>query len=175
MKERPIIQVELENEELNKVIEKVYKSVKNLTIPLSEISKQWYRGNKIYPSGKKLHFWDDLSPKYATRKRRALGSEFPLLKWSGLLYNSIKKPTHKNAIHQIINKRSLIIGTNVKYAAPMHYGVPSKNIPPRPFLFIGPEQIRGAKVNGKIKNARLEAYKNIFIRHFESAMGKKYK
>lgn len=127
----------------------------DLTIPLTLISKDFYRSEKAifqlqsagqYPDlggfnpsqirpGQKLNN-RELAKK---KKQKKWGFIYPILRGSGRLEASVTNAEDKNAVNQIVNKRTLIIGTTVDYAIYHQSDDPRKKLPQRKFLFIGPE------------------------------------
>jgi hypothetical protein len=119
--------------------------VDDLTIPFIAITKDWYRSNTFVFNvtggpGK----WKDYkkntkgySP-YAKAKTKQFGSPYPMLVHYGLLKNSMTDPADSATINQIVNKKSLMLGTKIPYAPYLQLG--TKWMVARPFMFIGGEQ-----------------------------------
>jgi phage gpG-like protein len=117
----------------------------DLTIPLTLIAKDFYKSESAifmlqgpgqYPDFKK---GKDGRSRYAERKLEKHGFIYPLLMATGRLAGSVTNPEHKDAINQIVNKRTLIIGTKVPYGVYHQSDAPRPIMPLRKFLFIGPE------------------------------------
>lgn len=125
-----------------KAIRDAFKRVGDLTIPLIQISQDFYRSEAAIFTLKGPGQYPDLKPKTKIQKTRLLGSPYPILKFSGRLQRSMTNPKDPEAINQIINKNTLIIGTRVPYGVFQQEG--TKHLPERKFLFIGPEAPRFA-------------------------------
>lgn len=130
----------------NEVIANAKAAIGDLTIPLTLIAKDWYRGNRAMFLLKGPGQWTDLADgtnhgrtNYKAAKLRKWGFVYPILKASGALESSLTNPTDANTISQIINKDTLILGTRLPYAAALNFGYAARNLPPRPFMAIRPE------------------------------------
>jgi phage gpG-like protein len=118
----------------------------DLTIPLTLISKDFYKSQKaifmLKGPGQYPDLQDDPPPGRSTKREKVrLGfSVYPILKRTGRLEGSTTIPTHPDAVNQIINRRTLIIGSKVPYGVYHQSDKPRKTkLPMRKFLFIGPE------------------------------------
>lgn len=139
-------------------LNKVRKQATDLTIPLTLISKDFYKSERAIFKLKGPGQYPDLSTKpftawwekddelnafypggYKEYKEAKYGFIYPILKRSGALERSVTDPRDANAINQIVNKNTLIIGTKVPYAIFHQSDKPRSKIPLRKFLFIGPE------------------------------------
>lgn len=123
---------------------KVLKQTSDLTIPLTLISKDFYKSEKAIFMLKSPGLYPDLSARYKKVKQKKVGFLYPILKRSGALEQSVTDPTDSQAINQILNKNTLVIGTKVPYAVFHQSDAPRKRLPLRKFLFIGPEAPRFA-------------------------------
>lgn len=132
-------------------------AVGDLTIPLTLISKDFYRSEKAIFKLKGPGQYDDLKEKTKDDKRRKGFSVYPILKRTGRLEGSLTNPTHPEAYNQILNKTILVIGTDVPYGVYHQSDRPRKKIPLRKFLFIGPE----SKFATSDQKGRLERWMNI--------------
>jgi phage gpG-like protein len=76
--------------------------------------------------------WPELSP--ATVNLRIEKGYWPgqILKQTGRLVSSI---------HWEATPNSVAVGTNVEYAADLHFGDPTKRMPPRPFLLVQQDDV----------------------------------
>lgn len=130
-------------------LERAKKQVQDLRLPLTQISQDFYKSQKAIFQLKGPGQYPDLAPdgpgksNYKARKKKIWGFIYPILRASGKLEKSVTKPTDSEAINQIINKDTLIIGTKVDYGKFHQLGGPK--IPQRKFLFIGPEAPSVAK------------------------------
>ena len=84
-------------------VRKATKGVSDLTIPLTDISKRWYKGNKSIFTLKTAGLqYKDLSDKYKKVKMRKVGFVYPILKASGgRIESAITKAEDSNAVNQI--------------------------------------------------------------------------
>ena len=143
-----------QDSEFRKTLEDVYNRTGDLTIPLTLIAKSWYKGNRSIFVLKGPGRYIDLTEKYKRRKKSKWGFVYPILKASGRLAESITDPSSADAIHYIVNKNTLVLGTSVPYAIYHQSQEPRTRMPYRPFLFVGVEQI----APNDIKNNRLKTW-----------------
>lgn len=125
-----------------KAIRDAFKKVGDLTIPLTQISQDFYKSEQSIFKLKSPGQYPDLAAGTKRSKTMILGSPYPILRFTGRLEKSITSPKHPESINQIINKNTLIIGTRVPYGVFQQEG--TKHLPERKFLFIGPEAPRFA-------------------------------
>ena len=153
-----------------KKLEEVYAATKDLTIPLTLMSKEWYKGNRSIFALKGPGRYKDLTEKYKKRKQKNKGFIYPILRYSGDLEKSITKADDNNSISYIVNKSTLVLGTKVPYAI-YHQSQtePRPKIPYRPFLFVGVEQI----APDDILNNRLKNWIKILDDYFDQKMKQK--
>ena len=111
----------------------------DLTIPLTLIAKDFYKSQKAIFMLKGPGQYPDLKESTKEQKQKAGFSVYPILMRTGRLGESTTNPAHPDAINQIINKRTLIIGSKVPYGIFHQSDAPRTKIPLRKFLFIGPE------------------------------------
>lgn len=133
--------------ELTKAINKASKEVSDLTVPLILIGQYWRRSNasifKVKGPGK----WHDLSEKYKRFKRSILGSEYPIMLFNGRLMASITGQPNPESIQNVINKKSLVLGTSVPYA----YFLANSRKKPRPVVLYGVEQTAPTELNNRVE------------------------
>lgn len=160
----------------------------DLTIPLTQISKDFYKSEKAifmlksagkYPdlSTKPFRaFWKNVHPYahlyeggYKQYKQENFGFQYPILKRTGRLEASLTNPADADAVNQIINKRTLIIGTEVEYGIYHQSDAPRTKIPLRKFLFIGPESTFATSD----QQGRVGRWLNIMNSHVLKKMGAK--
>lgn len=142
------------------------RKVGDLTIPLKQISQEWFSSNKFIFQLKGPGKYEDLSSKpyfawweqgdlrrlfsggYKEHKAAKHGFTYPILRATGRLEQSITNPTHENAISNIINGKDLVLGTNVEYAHFLADG--TKRMPSRPPVLFGNEQVAPGALNRRI-------------------------
>ena len=123
-------------------LDRARAAMSDLTIPLTLISKDFYRSERAIFQLKSPGQYEDLKPSTKIDKQRRGFSIYPILKRTGRLEKSLTSPADSEAVNQIANKRTLVIGTQVPYAGFLQDG--TRNMPARPHLFIGPEAPRFA-------------------------------
>lgn len=131
------------NKELQAAIKEAMGAFKDLSIPFKLITNDWFKSNKAIFTLKGPGKYTDLSEKYADYKRKKLGSEYPILRFSGLLAKSVTEPKDPNSINLILNNNTLVLGTTVPYAHYHQFGTKVKSIerlPIRPIIFTNGEQ-----------------------------------
>jgi hypothetical protein len=115
-------------------IKKISKQINNLKVPFIEIRDRWYRDNeKLFESVSGPGYYEDykkpLTPRasgvsaYVERKRRELGSEYPMLVYTGKLSYSILAPGREGGI-EIMTEKELTLGTDIDYAEYLQDGTP---------------------------------------------------
>lgn len=166
------VSYEIENDKaFNAKLKKLRDKTDDLTIPLILISKDFYKSEKSIFLLKGPGQYKDLSELYKKQKKRAVGFIYPILKRDGDLAKSVTNPTDKNAINQIVNKDTLIIGTKVPYGKFHQSDAPRSKIPLRKFLFIGPEAIQFAT---SAQKGRLERWIGILDGFFQAIGDKEF-
>lgn len=146
--------------EFRNAVKKAQKDLKDLTIPLKEMTREWFKGNLgIFDLSRQgPGQYKDLSDNYKLAKFKAVKFVYPILVRKGALMRSMTKPDDSGSVNVIINKKILILGTKVKnkkgvpYPIIMQAGSPSRNIPARPFVLIGGERTAPFKINQRRKN-----------------------
>lgn len=148
-----------------KAIDDALEKTGDLTIPFTEIAKEWFQGNKAIFSLKGHGKWDDLSDKYKKRKKSELNFVYPMFRAkSGKLEESLVNPKGDGSVNQIINKTTLILGTSVKSRSgkpyPIYLQAGTKHMPARPFVLIGAEQTGPPEFNKRVPAfiAQIENY-----------------
>lgn len=139
-------------------LEDAQRQVKDLRVPLTLISKDWFQSNNAIfnltgPGG-----YPPASPSTIAKRNRKGQPVYPLLVSTGRLRDSMTNPAHPDSVNVIVNQRSLFLGTKVSYGIFHQSDKPRRKIPLRKFVFIGPEAsrfARGAQVG------RLERWQNI--------------
>lgn len=147
-------------------LQQVFKATGDLTIPLTLMAREWYRGNRSIFALKGPGRYTDLDPDYKKDKQNDVGFVYPILKRSGRLSWSITIPYNSDAINYIVNKNTLVLGTRVPYAVYHQSNQPRKKMPYRPFLFVGVEQI----APHDIQQNRLKNWLKILDNYFTQKM-----
>lgn len=140
----------------------------DLTIPLKDIARDFYRSEKAIFQLSGPGQYPDLSETYKERKRKEVGFVYPILKRSGALADSVLSGSDSNAVYQILAKNTLILGTSLEYGAFHQSDSPRFKIPLRKFLFIGPEAPQFANSD---QQGRLERWLNILNSFILAKMG----
>lgn len=149
------------------------KKVADLSIPMGDIARDFYKSQRAIFKLKSPGGYEDLSDEYKIRKKK--GDRFhrgvpiyPILKREGRLEYSVTDPSSPEAILKI-SKDNVEIGTTVPYGVYHNSELPRRKIPHRMFLFIGPEsrEFAGKKELG----GRPIRWKNIIEFYIKSVMG----
>lgn len=127
-----------------RAISNAYKATSDLTIPLTEIAKDWFKSNKAIFMLKSAGQYPDLKESTKEKKLKKYGFIYPIFRARGYLEESLTNPSDFFAIHQIENKSTLVIGTAIPYAIFHQSDSPRKVIPLRKMVFIGPESVFSA-------------------------------
>lgn len=115
------------------------RQVEDLTIPFIEIAKDWQQGNKFIYALKGPGKFADLKDAYKDRKQATLGFIYPILRGeTKRLEESLTRPDSPDAILEVVNKKSLLLGTKVEYGYWLNFG--TSKMKKRPFVMIGAEQ-----------------------------------
>lgn len=141
-----------------KAVDAARAAVGDLRIPLTLISRDFFRSQRAIWQLTGPGQYPDLAESTKRRKRAAGKSVYPILRWSGLLEESMTNPASPNAINEIVNKSTLLVGTKVDYGIFPQTG--ARRL--RKFLFIGPEAPRFATSD---QMGRLERWTNILQAH----------
>ena len=166
-----VITVKIDRRQFDKRMKRLADGIDDLTPALKDIAQSWYVSNRYFwswgnkdKSGNNESLFAKLSPRYAARKKKIKGSEFPILYFSGALRDSLIEPSNENAIAKIVNKKTLILGTKVPYAKYHQEG--GSVMPRRPMVFIAPKNEDERKASGRQKN-RAAAITNILERYVQ--------
>lgn len=123
------------DKEFQRAMREAVKKVGDLTLPLIQISRDWYKSNRALTNLKGPGKYKDLKESTKKQKRRKYGSEYPILFATGRLLGSVTLPGTVDAVSEVINKNTLILGTTVPYARYHQYG--TKTLAIRPMVLIG--------------------------------------
>lgn len=127
------------DQEFTQALEKAAALIGDLTLPLSLIRGDFYKSERAIFQLQGPGQYPDLKESTKKEKERKGFKAYPILYRSGKLAKSLTNAGDPNAIGQIFNKQTLIIGTLVDYGIYHQSDRPRKKIPLRKFLFIGPE------------------------------------
>jgi phage gpG-like protein len=171
------------------------KRVDDLRIPFKLITDSFYKSNKfLFEPGKKRNVFEDLSDRplyafwlksnsravqkndgskffeggYKDLKQKTHGFIYPILKASGALEESLTKPTDRNTIATVLNRKSLLLGTKLPYAPYLQFG--TKKMPARPFLVVGTES--GAWANSTHMQRRKERWMELLEKYCSDSLRK---
>jgi hypothetical protein len=139
-------------------IDQALTQVNDLTIPLTLITKDFFRSQRAIWNLKGPGQYPDLAESTKKSKLMAGIPVYPILKRTGALEKSMVNPSDSNAVAQIVNRKGLILGTRVAYGVYHQSDRPRGPIPLRKFLFIGPEAPRFASSD---QMGRLDRWLNI--------------
>ncbi len=132
------VELELKNKErFLAAINRAKQVSEDLTLPLTLITKDFYKSQQGIFQLKGPGQYADLSKKYKAEKAALLGSAYPILKRSGRLEKSVTNPNSPDAWNYIVNKDTLILESRVEYG--IFHQLGTSKMPRRPFFFIGPE------------------------------------
>lgn len=150
-----------QDEAFAKGLERAMASVEDLRPALKSIGADFYRSQKSifmlsgtggYPDfkGPKVsETWkspgrpdqrtrDGSKTAYQGFKLKHFGFDYPLLKATGDLQESVTSPNGRGSVYQL-DKQGITIGTDISYGAFHQSDESRKKMPLRKFLFIGPE------------------------------------
>lgn len=152
-------------------IERALKEVNDLRIPFTQISFDWYKGNKTIFNLKSAGQYPDLSKRYKKVKYRKYKFIYPILEARGRLKDSVISSDSPETI-KIVDFTSLTLGSQVPYGIYHQSDKPRKKIPLRKFIFIGPEAPRFASSD---QAGRPERWLNIINNYVLKKMGAEIK
>ena len=155
-----------EDKQFKAVLESIRGKVSDLRIPFAQIRREFFKGNKaifaLKGPGKYADFKNTKGGwAYRLLKRRILGSEYPLLRFSGALEDSLTNPTDSMAIDRVVDKLTLFVGTRIPYAHFHQTG--TRVMAKRPVLLLGPEQVSPPGINRR---------RELWIKHILDYVGK---
>ena len=140
-----MVEIKLFDKEFQAAIQKAKKDLGDLTIPFTLMTQSWFKSNRAIFSLGGPGKYADLSESYKPVKAKKWGFTYPILKASGALANSITVPGDTNSIAQIINKRTLILGSKIEYGKHHQFG--TNKMPARPWILMGAEQTAPEEIN----------------------------
>lgn len=154
------------DKKFNRALKEAASLVKNLRPALMDIARDFYKSERAIFNLKGPGQYPPISERYGEKKKDEVGFVYPLLLRTGILMDSVTGPDNFGSIFKIVNNNTLIIGTSIPYGVTHQYGDPSRNIPERKFLFIGPEASRYAV--GETQG-RLQRWLQILENHIDAA------
>lgn len=147
----PII-IDPQLKQFDKDIKKIARGVEDLRPALLQVRKQWYQGNNSLLTLNGPGKYQDLAPSgntksnYKETKERTLGFAYPiLLGATGELLDSVTREDSPHAYSKV-TKKDIELGTAPtgelqKYAFAQQFGSKKQNIPARPYVLLGIEQV----------------------------------
>lgn len=141
--------------EFQKSIAKTSKGIEDIRPALNQVKKQWYQGNKSIFALQSAGKYEELSLKYEKAKVKELGFDYPLLRGKyKRIENAITKEDDKHAYSKV-SKKNIELGVvkseEFPYAFSIHYGSKKQNIPARPYVLLGVEQVSTPEISKKPK------------------------
>jgi len=135
-----------------RALKKASDQVDDLRVPFKLITRSWFKSNRSFFILKSAGLFEDLAESTKKQKTRLLGSPYPILRGiTGNLEKSITNPSDSGSVNLIVNKKTLILGTQVqsKKGAPYPFFLQdgTSKMPARPFIIIGGEQTSTAPIN----------------------------
>ena len=154
-------QVTVLDDQFQKLLAKAFQRTGDLTVPLTIISGEWFKGNKSFVNQKSLlPVWADFKNERVKKQKMAeVGFLYPMLRRHGRLFDSITDPNNPEAVNQIINKKILVVGSSVPYG--IFHMTGTRIMKKRPFIFFGPEQTKTRQIKNQPTNERIELWKLI--------------
>ncbi len=178
------------DEKFRAAIEKVRGVTDDLRIPLTLITKDFEKSEKgifmlqssgqypdfggFNPNKKVKYKGVEMTRREMAKKKKfdKVGFVYPLLRGKNkAIETSLTDSTDRNAVRQIIEKRTLIIGSTVPYIVYHQSDRPRHKIPQRKVLFIGPEAPKFATSE---QTGRLQRWLGILDDFLVKQMRRKY-
>lgn len=157
-------------EELNRRIEQYSKRCSDLRAPFLQIRKQWAVGNRSIFTHSGPARYTDLSTKYKDRKQKKLGSAYPILRGATQTLEKAVTDEKDSNFFSKVEKTSLELGVQktqeFPYALAQHYGRPEINLPARPYVLLGVEQVANKEQRDNIE-VYLDIIEDFIIDNFE--------
>lgn len=141
--------------------------VNDLTPALLLIAQYWFKSNNAIFTLKGPGQWPDLSLPYKKFKTNLLGSPYPIMLLHGRIMASITAPPNSESIQQIINKKSLVLGTSVPYADALAH--PQKH----PERARNPVMFGNEATSPKALQTRVDTWKKIMLNYVAQVSGAK--
>lgn len=142
------------DQSFQKALSGLSRDIDDLRIPFGLMINEWFKSNRAIFASKGPGKYTDLKSSYKKQKQKRWGFVYPILRASGALEDSITKKGDENSIAMVVNKKSMVVGSKVPYGKFHQFG--TSNLPVRPWILIGPEQVSPPDVN-----RRLTAWINI--------------
>ena len=143
------------NKEFEKALKDASRKMDDLRIPMSLIAKEWFKSNRAIFSTAGYGKYEKYKSNYAKWKMKQFG-RIQVLKVSGQLEKSLTNPRNEFSVNQIINKKTLIVGTKVLSKKGAPYAIYLQNgtkfMKARPPVLFGTEQIAPTKLNKRVSN-----------------------
>lgn len=150
-----------------KSVEDAAKKTGDLRVPLTLISKDFYKSEKAIFMLKGRGQYPDIKPQTKAQKRREVGFVYPILKRTGKLARSLTNPVDSYAVNYFEGRTALVIGSEVDYLKFHQTG--TVHMPMRKALFIGPE---AKKFASDEQVGRLDRWTNILDAYIKEKVRK---
>lgn len=131
-----------------KSVDEAIGEVEDLRVPFGLIAASWFKSNRAIFALAGPGKYQDLSPNYKPRKKKAVGFIYPILRRTGRLERSITDQNDNDAIVRI-GKQTLVMGSGTPWAYFHQAPGPRKKIPLRPVVLIGAESIAPQELNNR--------------------------
>lgn len=122
-------------EEVTEALEKKQRVLDDLRPFFKSIASDFYKSNEPLIFRESPGRYEDLKPRTKRRKDRRFDRHYPVLVATGRLRDSLSEEPTKDRL-LLIKKHKLEMGTKVPYGKFHQSGVPSRNLPARPFLLL---------------------------------------
>ena len=138
---------------LEKKFVKLLEDIDDLRVPLQLIKESWFRGNQSIFAISGPGRWADLSGKYKKRKMNTYGFVYPILFREGRLRSALTKEGSEESVAVFPTKKTLIVGVNPDNVVfqTLNNGSAKINIPARPFILLGAEQVAPQSLNKRVQ------------------------
>lgn len=159
---------EVFDQKLQSAIKDALTKVNDLTIPFKLITQSWFKSNRAIFNLKGPGKYRELDEKYRERKIKKWGFDYPVLKASGKLSESITVPSDTNAVVKILNKKTLLLGSKISYGSYHQFG--TKFMPARPWILVGAEQVAPPELNNR-REAWIAVIQNFVLQKTQKSFG----
>lgn len=138
-RDEEFIKMNIENlKAFQATLTKASKQVSDLSFPMGEIARDFYKSEKAIFQLKSPGGFPDLADSTKKQKARLGIPLYPILKRSGKLEKSVTTPNSEGS-HLRVGKQFVEIGSTIPYGIFHNSDLPRNKIPQRKFFFLGPE------------------------------------